>query len=149
MNEELKKSIEKLDTEELMKRISDSTFTKEAHSLALKTLNERDVNTVNLPIEPDEKAQISILKEKIPKYFFYILLGLALVLLKSYLQNKEKNDTPFNKGTDSGFYKPSSKSVLENMEIPKSEEGTQKLQKSKLDCDYNQFKSTPSNPLCK
>lgn len=149
MNKELKQSLEKLDTEELLKKISESSFTQEAHSLAIQILNERGVETLNLPREPNEKAQLSILNEKIPKYFFYILLGIAIVLTKAYLQNKEKNSTPLNNSTDSGFYMQSSKSVLENMEIPKNEEGRQKLQKSNLDCEYNQFKSTPSSPFCK
>ena len=116
MNNELKKSLEQLNTEEIEKKIAHSMLTKDAHATALEILKERGVNTVELPLEPDENFHKSnFFKQKFP--YFIALVALAFIGkgINNYYQ---KNRVSPEEQVQNSINLSNPKSVLQGVEMP-------------------------------
>ena len=68
MSDELKNSLEQLNTEEILKKVSHSMLTRDAHFAALGILKARGVNIDDLPKEPDENSSVFNYKKKYKHY---------------------------------------------------------------------------------
>lgn len=116
MNEEIQKSLEQLNTEEIEKKVAHSMLTQEAHSIALGILKSRGVNTVDLPTEPDENFHKSnFFKQKFP--YFIALLALAFIgkgINNYYQMNRVSPEEQVKNSINSS--KPTS--VLQGLEMP-------------------------------
>ena len=116
MNEEIQKSLEQLNTEEIEKKVAHSMLTKEAHSIALGILKTRGVNTVDLPAEPDENFHKSnFFKQKFP--YFIALVAIAFIgkgINNYYQKNRVSPEEPVQNSINSS----NPKSVLQGLEMP-------------------------------
>ena len=116
MSNELKKSLEQLNTEEIETKIAHSMLTKDAHSIAIEILKERGVNTVNLPIEPDENFHKSnFFKQKFP--YFLALLALAFIV-KGINNHYQKNRVSQTEQLQNSISSSEPKSVLQGADMP-------------------------------
>jgi len=152
MNDELRKSLEQLNTEEIEKKVAHSMLTKEAHAIALGILKSRGVNIGILPKIPTEDSNWNLRKVKLFKnepsyYIFYALFAVAFLGLKGYVQNHGKNSPASDKIIDTSIYKPLPKSVIENIDLPQNESAT--LRPKVVKCPENQFRTEPQSPFCK
>jgi hypothetical protein len=116
MSRELKKSLEQLNTKEIKKKVAHSMLTKEAHEIAIGILKERGVNTVELPIEPDENFHKSnFFKQKFP----YFLALLALVFIVKGINNHyQKNRVSQTEQLQNSISSSEPKSVLQGADLP-------------------------------
>ena len=116
MNNELKKSLEQLNTEEIEKKVAHSMLTKEAHEIAIGILKERGVNTVELPIEPDENFHKSnLFKQKFP--YFLALLAFAFIV-KGINNHYQKNRVSQTEQLQKSISSSEPKSVLQGADMP-------------------------------
>jgi len=143
MNNELKKSLEQLNTEEIEKKVAHSMLTKDAHSIALGILKERGVNTVDLPIEPDENFHKSnFFKQKFP---YMIAIGILALFARGYY-NTHHNKQPSNEEqTKNSSSNNDVKSVLNEIQAT----GVKPPIESSKNCNDNLFKDNSKNVLCK
>ena len=116
MNDELRKSLEQLNTEEIEKKVSHSMLTKEAHVIAIEILKSRGASTVGLPTEPDENFHKSnFFKQKFP--YFIALVALAFIgkgINNYYQKNRVSPEEQVQNSINSS--KPTS--VLQGVEMP-------------------------------
>ena len=78
MSKEFKNSLNQLNTEEILKKVSHSMLTRDAHFAALGILKARGVNVNDLPKVPDENSSIFNYKQKY-KYYKREMLESLLV----------------------------------------------------------------------
>ncbi len=118
MNNELKNSLEQLNTKEIEKKVAQSMLTQEAHAIALGILKERGVNTVNLPIERDDNFHKSnFFKQKFP--YFIALVALAFIG-KGINNYYEKNRVSPAEQVQNSIISSEPKSVLQGLDMPPS-----------------------------
>ena len=143
MSNELKESLEQLNTEEILKKVSHSMLTKDAHAIALGILKERGVNTVDLPIEPDENFHKSnFFKQKFP---YMIAIGILALFARGYY-NTHHNKQPSNEEqTKNSSSNNDVKSVLNEIQAT----GVKPPIESSKNCNDNLFKDNSKNVLCK
>lgn len=145
MNEEIQKSLEQLNTEEIEKKVAHSMLTKEAHSIALGILKSRGVNTVDLSTEPDENFHKSnFFKQKFP---YMIAIGILALFARGYYNTHHNKQPTYEEQMKNSIYYKDGKSVLTDIQIqPPS--STQQIDISK-NCGETFFKDGNKNLLCK
>jgi hypothetical protein len=118
MSNELKKSLEQLNTEEIEKKIAHSMLTKEAHAIAIEILKSRGVNTVGLPTEPNDNFHKSnFFKQKFP--YFIALVAIAFIA-KGINNYYEKNRVSPEEKVQNSVNSSEPKSVLQGLDMPPS-----------------------------
>ena len=152
MSDELKNSLGQLNTEEILKKVSHSMLTKDAHVVALEILTARGVNIEDLPKIPIEDSNwnlknVRLFKNEPSYYIFYALFAVAFLGLKGYVQNHNKNSPTNDKILDTSIYKPLPKSVIENVDLSQNDSTT--LRPKPIKCPENQFRTEPQSPFCK
>jgi hypothetical protein len=143
MNNELKKSLEQLNTEEIEKKVAHSMLTKDAHSIALGILKERGVNTVDLPIEPDENFHKSnFFKQKFP---YMIAIGILALFARGYYNTHHNKQPTYEEQMKNSIYYNDGKSVLNEIQAT----GVKPPIESSKNCSDNLFKDNSKNVICK
>jgi hypothetical protein len=143
MNDAIKSSLDQLNTEEIVKKVAHSMLTKDAHAIALGILKGRGVNTVDLPIEPDENFHKSnFFKQKFP---YLIAIGILALFARGYY-NTQHNKQPSNEEqTKNSSSNNDVKSVLKEIQAT----GVKPPIESSKNCSDNLFKDNSKNVLCK
>jgi hypothetical protein len=127
MSNELKKSLEQLNTEEIEKKVAHSMFTKEAHAIAIEILNSRGVNTVGLPTEPNDNFHKSnFFKQKFP--YFIALVAIAFIA-KGINNYYEKNRVSPVEKIQNSITSSEPKSVLQGVEMPTANQNKETVKK--------------------
>ncbi len=143
MNNELKKSLEQLNTEEIEKKVSHSMLTKEAHAIAIEILKSRGVTTVGLPIEPDENFHKSnFFKQKFP---YIVVIGILALFARGYYNSHQNKQTSNEEQTKTSISNNDGKSVLNEIQAT----GVKPPSESSKNCSDNIFKDNSKNVLCK
>ena len=143
MNDELRKSLEQLNTEEIEKKVAHSMLTKDAHAIALGILTERGVNTVDLPLEPDENFHKSnFFKQKFP---YMIAIGILALFARSYYNTHHNKHPTYEEQMKNSIYYNDGKSVLNEIQAT----GVKPPIESSKDCNDNIFKDNSKNVICK
>ncbi len=145
MSDEIKNSLEQLNTEEILKKVAHSMLTKEAHSIALEILKSRGVNTVDLPIEPDDNFHKSnFFKQKFP---YMVAIGILALFARGYY-NTHQNKQPTNEEQikNSIYYKDGKSVLTETQMLPS---GTTLQSGADTNCGETFFKDNKRNVMCK
>lgn len=143
MNDELKNSLEQLNTEQIEKKVAHSMLTKDAHSIALGILKERGVNTVDLPIEPDENFHKSnFFKQKFP---YMIAIGILALFARGYYNTHHNKQPTYEEQMKNSIYYNDGKSVLNEIQAT----GVKPPIESSKNCSDNLFKDNSKNVNCK
>ena len=118
-------------------------LTKDAHSIALGILKERGVNTVDLPIEPDENFHKSnFFKQKFP---YMIAIGILALFARGYYNTHHNKQPTYEEQMKNSIYYNDGKSVLNEIQAT----GVKPPIESSKNCSDNLFKDNSKNVICK